>query len=42
MKVILIVLIVLAVLIAGGFIACLCAADADDLKEWGDDDEQDR
>lgn len=43
MKAILIIGIILALMIICGVICCLCAADGDELKEWGDDDdEQDR
>lgn len=42
MKAIIIVCVIAALMIICGVICCLCAADGDEFKEWGDDDEQDR
>lgn len=39
MKAILIIGIILALMIVGGIIVCLCAADEDDFGEWSEDDE---
>lgn len=39
MKAIIIVCVIAALMIICGVICCLCAADGDELKEWGEDDE---
>lgn len=40
MKAIIIVCVIAALMIICGVAVCLCAADEDEFKEWGDDDEQ--
>ena len=39
MKAILIIAVILTLMIVGGIIVCLCAADEVDFEEWSEDDE---